>query len=415
MRLLMVQYAGDYGEAAKRFASGGNETYYAQRYSVDFVAEIAKQTAETAVLCCLTPAPYNEMLNNGVRAIGAGFDQAIDPDALIRLVAAYKPTHLVLTSPIRPLLQWAIRSNVQTALILADSFTSTGLRSRIWNFRLSQLLNHDRIAWVGNHGINSALTLHKIGVKPSKIIPWDWPAILTPAAFSPKHLSDRSTRNLVFVGALSEAKGLGDLLRAIAKLRSQSSRIHLKVAGKGEQEYFINQVEQLGIKDAVEFLGLVPHDRIVHLMNAADAVIIPSRPEYAEGVPMTIYEALCSRTPIVASNHPMFKNNLQDEVDALIFSSGDADALANALQKLFFNADLYSKLSYATESAWNRLQIPVKWGDLLKSWVFDSPENQQWRSKYRLDSDYYRDRLTQLSSEASAKIPDLVLRQSVKI
>lgn len=405
MRLLMVQYAGDYAEAVKRLYSGGSETYYAQNYSLNSITEIAKQIEETTVLCCITSASYNEVLNNGVRAIGAGFAQAIDSNVLIRLIAAQKPTHLVLASPIQAALRWAIQSKIQTAAILADSFTNTNLRSRIRDFRLSQLLNHDRIAWVGNHGINSSLTLHKIGVKPSKIIPWDWPAILAPAAFAPKQLSTASPKTLIFVGALAESKGLGDVLEAIAKLKAQkaqNNQIHLKVAGKGEQEYFINKASQLGIHDAVEFLGLVPHDRIVHLMNSADAVIVPSRHEYGEGVPMTIYEALCSRTPIVASDHPMFRNNLQHETNALIFSAGDPTALANSLQKLFSDTTLYSKISFASENAWENLQIPVKWADLLKSWVFDSSENQQWRSKYQLNSEYYRDRLASRSNPRSS-------------
>ncbi|NEQ88464.1 MAG: glycosyl transferase family 1, partial [Moorea sp. SIO2I5] len=43
MRLLIIQYAGDYREAFERLANGGPETYYAQKYSVDSVAEIGKQ------------------------------------------------------------------------------------------------------------------------------------------------------------------------------------------------------------------------------------------------------------------------------------------------------------------------------------------------------------------------------------
>ena len=37
VRLTIVQY-GDYAEAAARFQAGGEANYYAQRYTVDFVA-----------------------------------------------------------------------------------------------------------------------------------------------------------------------------------------------------------------------------------------------------------------------------------------------------------------------------------------------------------------------------------------
>ena len=45
-------------------------------------------------------------------------------------------------------------------------------------------------------------------------------------------------------------------------------------------------------------------------MSAHDIVIVPSRHDYPEGLPMTIYEALAMRTPLVVSDHPMIKAGL---------------------------------------------------------------------------------------------------------
>ena len=43
IRLLIIQYAGDYREVVRRFSAGEDETYYAQKYSVDAVAKIASK------------------------------------------------------------------------------------------------------------------------------------------------------------------------------------------------------------------------------------------------------------------------------------------------------------------------------------------------------------------------------------
>ncbi|MGB7712276.1 MAG: hypothetical protein WBL95_22545 [Microcoleus sp.] len=51
MRLVIVQYAGDYAEAFERLAKGGSETYYAQKYSVDAVTEMGKRVESVAVIC----------------------------------------------------------------------------------------------------------------------------------------------------------------------------------------------------------------------------------------------------------------------------------------------------------------------------------------------------------------------------
>jgi hypothetical protein len=42
-RVLVVQYMGDYREAVERFDRGGAETYYAQRYSVNIMANESKK------------------------------------------------------------------------------------------------------------------------------------------------------------------------------------------------------------------------------------------------------------------------------------------------------------------------------------------------------------------------------------
>ncbi|MBN3926991.1 glycosyltransferase [Nostoc sp. NMS4] len=390
MRLLMVQYAGDYREAVERLAKSGGETYYAQKYSVDAVAEIGKTIEEAAVLCCLTQERYDEVLSNGVRAIGAGFNQKIPIKPLIELIEKQNPTHLIVRTPIPGIFRWAIKNKVPTIAILADSFKTQGFKNKIRNYWLAKLLNHQRIEWVFNHGINSSLSLLEIGINPDKIIPWDWPATITPDSFPAKMLrADGKTWNLVYVGLITESKGIGDVLDALKELKEKNFSINLKVAGKGETEEFINKAKQLNIENCVEFLGLVPNQAIVHLMREADLVIIPSRPDYPEGFPMTIYEALCSRTPIIASDHPMFQNKLKDGINSVIFPAANSVALADCVEKLISNPELYERISLASYEAWKQLQIPVKWAEMINRWLDNSPPNQQWLFEHRLSSGHY--------------------------
>jgi glycosyltransferase involved in cell wall biosynthesis len=391
-RLLIVQYAGDYREAVERFDNGEGETYYAQRYSVDAVADIGEHIQEAAVLCCLTEKAYNEVLSNNVRAIGAGFNGELQIKKLIELIEEYNPTHLILRIPLREVLRWAIQNNVKTLALLADSFPTKGIRNKLRNYWLANLLNSKQVEWVSNHGINSSRLLQDIGVNPDKIIPWDYIYEVTPDSFSPKAIpANDKTRNLIFIGSITESKGIGDVLDAIANLKAKNLSVNLKVAGRGELEFFDNKVKELQIEECVEFLGLVQNKAVVPLMREADIVLIPSRHEYPEGFPLTIYEALCSRTPIVASDHPMFVHNLKHEINAMIFPSGNSVALAECLEKLLSDPALYHQLSATSYETWKQLQIPVKWADLIKCWLFDSSEDRQWLFNHRLSSGFYQE------------------------
>ena len=390
MRLLIVQYAGDYRETVRRFAEGGEETYYAQRYSVDTVAEIGQKVEEVIVLCCITSESYNEVLPNGVRAIGAGFDEKLSIQPLIQLIAQQAPTHLILRTPILGVLHWAIREKIPTLAVLADSFSIKGLRSRLFTYRFAKALNHPQIEWVANHNINASTSLRNIGVNPDKIIPYDFIPMVTPAALSPKELRDHSDQwQLFYIGEMSEAKGLGDLLLAVAQLKAKQFPVKLKIVGKDKGDFFLNRAKDLNITDVVEFVGIIPNKRVVPLMRAADVVVVPSRHEYPEGFPLTIYHVLCSRTPLITSDHPMYQTNLKHGLSAMMFPANNPDALATCIEKLLSEPSLYFNLSVASEAAWEQLQIPVMWADMINRWLFNSPENHRWLSDHRLTSGLY--------------------------
>ncbi len=178
MRLLILFYAADYREFFRCFSQGKDETYYAQKYAFDTLIEIGQEVEELAVLCCKSTEPYNEIITKNFRAIGSGlFNPERKTKQLIKLIEEQKPTHLIACATFIGIFRWSIQKQIPTIGVLADSFMNKGLRSRIKNYLLANLLNNERIEWIGDHGINSCLSLQTIGVNPNKIIPWDWPHI----------------------------------------------------------------------------------------------------------------------------------------------------------------------------------------------------------------------------------------------
>jgi glycosyltransferase involved in cell wall biosynthesis len=393
MRLTIVQYGGDYREAWERFDRGGKATYQAQRYSVSFVGSLADRLEQVTIICAATDVAYDVTLPNKVRAIGGGLGQRFHPREVIPLVRRCHPDRLVLVTPLIPILHWSQANSVRTLATLADSFDSGGLRNAIRHRRLAKALNHRNIEWVGNHGIGACLSLLKIGVKEDKIIPWDWPPSHTPSEHDPRRLDATQRLKLVYVGTVSEAKGVGDVVRALGALKSQGPVPHLTIIGAEADTAVRSLVSEIGLGDAVHFSGLVPNEEIPLLMRAADVVVIPSRHEYPEGLPLTIYEALSSRTPIIASDHPMFRGALTHGKSALIFPAGNAEALALAIRDIGSDAELYARLSESSEQAWQALQLPVIWGELVERWLSDTPSDHEWLSNHRLSSGHYRQQI----------------------
>jgi len=393
MRVTFVQYGGDYREAWERLAGGGKATYQAQRYSVEFVASLAKRAEQVSVICALTDVPYDVTLNSGVRAIGAGLQPGFDERSLIPLIESTGADRLILVTPMAALLRWAARGRVRTLLTIADSFNGRGLTDALRNRRLGWLINRPNIEWVGNHGIAACLSVASIGVRNEKIVPWDWPPSHRPADHPARTLSTPNVPRLAYVGSISETKGVSDLLRAIEILKRGGWHANLTIVGSDSGDEMHDLAQRLDVLDRVTFAGVIANEDVPTVMRSADAIVIPSRHEYPEGLPLTIYEALAARTPIVASDHPMFFGALTKDKSAVVFRAGDAEALAGAIRRLFNDANLYARLSRNTERAWQALQLPVSWGDLISRWLADDEASREWLRQHALFSGHYAEQI----------------------
>lgn len=393
MRLVIVQFAGDYREAARNFADGKDELYYAQKYSVDSVAKLTAWVEEVTIICCTTQEVYDEVLPSGVRAIGAGFSSRIPARQLIALIEAQRPTHLVADLKLQAVFEWAIKNRVKTLTLFSGSVQTKTLGNKLRAPFLVRALNHPQVEWVGSYGINSSLLLKRLGVKANKIIPWDYILETSPGSLAPKQpRRDNQPWTLFYVGSMIEEKGVGDILNAVATLKARGISVKARLAGR-DTGFYAAKIKELGLEDRIELIGLVPNKSVETLMREADLVLIPSRHEYTEGFPLTIHHALKSRTPIVASDHPMFRNKLEHQVSAMVFPASNATAIADCIQKLQAEPDLYFKLSEASYDTWRRLRLPVKWADVLEHWLRDLSEDRQWLLQHQLAAEVYRDRI----------------------
>ncbi|NBB82812.1 MAG: glycosyltransferase [Alphaproteobacteria bacterium] len=105
-----------------------------------------------------------------------------------------------------------------------------------------------------------------------------------------------------YVGRLVEAKGIADLLDAVA---GQSTPSTLLLAGGGADEArFRQQAERLGLGDRVRFLGGLPLHELPGWINALDVLVLPSRTtaSWLEQYGRVIIEAHACGVPVIGSD-----------------------------------------------------------------------------------------------------------------
>ena len=373
MRLGIVQF-GNYRDAFDRFRRGGSEDYYAQRYSVDLVERWSERLGFAGVCVMLGGAREETQLTENLFFARTPLTErgGVDDRAVIRQLEGWRIDRLVLQTPRASILEWALANAVPVLPVFADSWRITGPRSFLAARRLARLLGDERVVMVANHNIPASLSLEAIGVSRAKIFPWDWPHALRPHDRTPKKLPGGRTPTIVFVGAMIESKGPGDCIRAAAALRDRNLDVRLMMIGGGPFEADARRlVSELGLTGRVEIAGRLPHENVVEALSDATLSVVPSWRSYAEGLPMTIYEALATRTPLVVSDHPMFQRFLADVESARMVPERRPDLLADALRSLLEDPAIYQRASEATLPLWERIRCDLEWGHLIETWLAD--------------------------------------------
>jgi glycosyltransferase involved in cell wall biosynthesis len=99
-------------------------------------------------------------------------------------------------------------------------------------------------------------------------------------------------------------------------------------------------VRELGLEEAVHFVGLVPNDHIHTLYRSADVFAFPS---WAETFGIPLVEAMACGTPIVAADTEV--NREVAEESAVYHAVSDPESLATQLGRVLGDAELGSRLA----------------------------------------------------------------------
>jgi glycosyltransferase involved in cell wall biosynthesis len=127
-------------------------------------------------------------------------------------------------------------------------------------------------------------------------------------------------------------KGIRFLLEAAAELKPQYPDLKVMVAGDGfERPELARLAADLGIGDAVTFLGWVPNVELPPYYRAAAVSVIPS---LEEGFGIPAAEAMGCEVAVVASDAGGLPEVVENGVTGLVVPRGDSKALAEAIGSL---------------------------------------------------------------------------------
>ncbi|QMW04587.1 glycosyltransferase family 4 protein [Spirosoma foliorum] len=147
---------------------------------------------------------------------------------------------------------------------------------------------------------------------------------------------------ILYAGTINSRKGYADLLSAFSLIKSKHSKWKIIFAGNGEIKEGIQLAKQLNIQENVEFVGWVSGANKDALFRRASIFCLPS---YAEGLPMAVLDAFSYGLPIITTPVGGIPDFLENGKNALIFSPGDINSLANCINTCIIDDSLRFNLS----------------------------------------------------------------------
>lgn len=173
-------------------------------------------------------------------------------------------------------------------------------------------------------------------------------------------LDRRQPLKVLFVGGLTQHKGIGYLLEAVDRLGSQ---VELTLVGR-----------RFGVHDRVDnacnrwrWFDSLPYSRVLEIMRTeADVLVLPS---FGEGFGLVISEALACGVPVIITPNVGASDMVVDEREAFVVPVASSEAIADRLLLLARDRELLSTMSIqaratAAQNSWESYR--ATWANLVR-------------------------------------------------
>jgi glycosyltransferase involved in cell wall biosynthesis len=148
---------------------------------------------------------------------------------------------------------------------------------------------------------------------------------------------DSDTLILLYVGDLTEARGVPVVIDALDKLKQNREKFKLVVVGSGRYEQELkNMTKTRNLEDDIIFTGWVPHDELASYFINADIGVIPHIPTLHNNltIPNKIFDYMAFGLPIVTADLSPIRRILTETDSGLIADEFSGDAFAKTILKL---------------------------------------------------------------------------------
>ncbi|MCX7825620.1 MAG: glycosyltransferase, partial [Verrucomicrobiae bacterium] len=220
--------------------------------------------------------------------------------------------------------------------------------------RLVQAVCHSLAARARQLGAREVVVVPN-GVDTARFQPGDRAALRRQLAL------DANEKLIVCAARLSPEKCHDVLLRSVAELRRRAMPVRLLLIGAGPSANRLRRMaRQLGLGERVRFLGHQPQAALAQYLAASDVFVLAS---LAEGLPVSILEAMACGTAVIASDVDGTPDIITDGENGFLVPPRDVAALTARLEQVLSDDALRTRLA---DAGLRRIRERFCWEKILQ-------------------------------------------------
>jgi glycosyltransferase involved in cell wall biosynthesis len=157
-----------------------------------------------------------------------------------------------------------------------------------------------------------------------------------PGALALRRGEPRRTFTILYLGQLSDLKGVDNLIDAFGTLGGGEPEARLVIAGawltRRDETRIRARVAASPAAARIDLHGVVGPEEKARLLAAADVLTLPVRSH--EGQPLVVLEAMAAGLPVVTTDVPVIPEMVTENVHGHLRKPGDIDGFVEALRGL---------------------------------------------------------------------------------
>ncbi|MEP5152401.1 glycosyltransferase family 4 protein [Planktotalea sp.] len=178
-------------------------------------------------------------------------------------------------------------------------------------------------------------------------------------------------KHLLFVGRLAGVKGVPVLLDTLTSLRETHPELKVTLIGDGPERAALEaRATELGLGKIVDFVGYKSQTEVAETLAKTDIFVLPS---FAEGVPVSLMEAMAAAVPVITTHVAGIPELVEDGTHGILTHAGDSASLSAAIDALLSDPEKATEMGKAgrqkVSHAFNIAHETIWLAELLNGYV----------------------------------------------